>query len=111
MMFRRLLGEPQRFDWKVVTITIVSTLLLMIDFYHQLTPAKVVDRIVLYLVVPLLVVVLLFRDDPADYGFSLGDWKAGLALTAAGIVLIAPVLWLTGHGGAMCDYYQSQLGG
>ncbi len=110
-MFRRLLGEPLRVDWKVATVTIVSTLLLMIDAYHQLTSNKLIDRIVLYLVVPLLVVVVLFRDEPGAYGFAIGDWRAGLLLTAAGILLIAPVLWLTGHGGAMQTYYQPQLSG
>jgi len=108
---RRLLGEPLRFDWKIVTVTIVSTLLLIVDAYHHIFASKVYDRILLYLVIPLLVVLLLFREAPASYGFTLGDWKIGLLLTALGILLIAPVLWLTGHGGAMQSYYQPQLSG
>ena len=108
---KRLLGESLHFDWKVVTITILSALLLMVDAYHRITPSKVVDRILLYLVVPLVVVMLIFRDNPVEYGFAPGDWKTGLVLTAAGIILIAPVLWLTGHGGAMKEYYTPQLAG
>lgn len=108
---KRLLGERLQFDWKIVTITILSTLLLMVDAYHTLTSTKALDRVILYLIIPLLVVLILFRESPAKYGFALGDWKAGLLLTTIGIVLIAPVLWLTGHGGAMKSYYESQLGG
>jgi membrane protease YdiL (CAAX protease family) len=108
---KRLLGEPLRFDWKVVTVTIVSTLLLMVDAYHQLTPSEVYDRILLYLLIPLLVILLVFREGPAAYGFTIGDWRAGLLLAVIGIVLVAPVLWLTGHGGAMRAYYQPQLRG
>ena len=73
-----LLGEKLHFDWKVVTITIVSTLLLMVDYYHRLTPYKYWDRVILYLVIPLLIIIFLFRENPKEFGFSLGDWKAGL---------------------------------
>jgi len=108
---KTLLGPRLQFDWKIVTVTIVSTLLLMVDYYHRLTPNKGYDRIILYLVIPLLVIVLVFRDDPRDYGFTFGDWKAGLVITAIAILLIAPVLWLVARGGAMTDYYKSQLSG
>lgn len=108
---KTLLGERLSFDWKIVAVIIVSTLLLMVDYYHQLTPNKGYDRTILYLVIPLVIIFLVFRDDPRRYGFTLGDWKAGLILTAAGIVLIAPVLWLVGRGSAMQSYYQSQVSG
>ena len=110
-MMNRLLGERLHFDWKVVTVTILSTLLLMVDAYHTITPSKWIDRTLLYLVIPMLVILLLFRESPAEYGLTLGDWKLGLLLTVLGIVLIAPVLWLVGHGGAMKAYYEPQLGG
>jgi len=35
----RSLFPPLRFDWKVVTITIVSTLLLIVYSYHRITPS------------------------------------------------------------------------
>ncbi len=108
---KRLLGEPLHFDWKVVTVTILSTLLLIVDAYHTLTPSKALDRILLYLVIPLLVVLIVFRENPVKYGFALGNWKLGLILTAIGIVLIAPVLWLTGHDPSMEAYYRQQIGG
>ena len=108
---KRLLGEPLHFDWKIVTVTILSTLLLIVDAYQRIFASKVYDRLLLYLVIPLLVILLLFRENPARYGFTLGDWKIGLLLTGLGILLIAPVLWLTGHGGAMRSYYQPQLSG
>ena len=102
-----LLGEKLKFDWKIVTITIVSTLLLMVDYYHRLTPYKYWDRVILYLVIPLLIVVFLFRENPQVYGFGLGDWKAGLLITAIGIACMAPVIYYLGHGdAAMQDYYK-----
>jgi len=108
---KTLLGPRLSFDWKIVTVTIVSTLLLMVDAYHRLTPNKGYDRTILYLLIPLVIVLVIFRENPREYGFALGDWKAGLAITGVAILLIAPVLWLVSRGGAMTDYYKPQLAG
>ena len=107
-----LFGEKLTFDWKVVTITIVSTLLLMVDYYHRLTAYKYWDRVILYLVIPLLIILLVFRENPKEFGFSLGDWKAGLLITAIGIFLMAPVIYYLGHGNdSMKSYYEPFMNG
>ena len=102
-----LLGERLHFDWKVVTITIVSTLLLMVDYYHRLTPHKYWDRVILYLVIPLIFIVVFFRENPTGFGFTFGDWKAGLVITSIGILFMAPIIYYLGQGDAsMQAYYQ-----
>ncbi|HET7143972.1 MAG TPA: CPBP family intramembrane glutamic endopeptidase [Anaerolineales bacterium] len=107
-----LLGEKLNFDWKVVTVTIVSTLLLMIDHYHKFTAYKYLDRVILYLVIPLLIIIILFRENPKDYGFSFGDWKLGLIYTALGILCLAPIIYFLGSGDAsMKTYYEKFLPG
>ncbi|NJC99051.1 MAG: hypothetical protein C3F07_17820 [Anaerolineales bacterium] len=107
MTMKYLLGEKLHFDWKIVTITIVSTLLLMMDYYHKFTPYKYWDRTILYLVIPLLVIFLFFRENPKEYGFSFGDWKAGLLITVIGILVMAPVIWVLGSGDdSMQKYYR-----
>ena len=109
---KTLLGPRQQFDWKIVTIIVASTLLLTVDWYPApFTINKVYERTIFYFVIPMLLILLVFRENPRDYGFTFGDWKAGLALTAISIILIAPVLWLVAHGGAMTDYYKNQVGG
>ena len=101
-----------RFDWKIVTITIVSTLLLIVAAYHELTPNVDIDRTILYLLIPLFFILLVFRENPRDYGFALGDWKIGLPLTFAGTLLIAPILWFLGRSDAsMQSYYRGQVAG
>ena len=107
-----LLGEKLNFDWKVVTVTIVSTLLLMMDHYHKFTAHKYWDRVILYLVIPLLIILILFRENPGEYGFSLGDWKLGLTYTSLGILFMAPVIYYLGSGdAAMKTYYEKFLPG
>jgi membrane protease YdiL (CAAX protease family) len=104
---KKLLGEKLDFDWKIVTVTVVSTLLLMADHYHRLTPYKYWDRVILYLVVPLFITAFLFRENPRSYGFSIGDWKAGLLITAVGMIVMAPVIYYLGHADeSMKEYYE-----
>ncbi len=107
-----LLGERLNFDWKIVAVTIISTLLLMVDHYHKLTAFKYWDRVFLYLIVPLLIIVVLFRENPIEYGFSLGDWKLGILFTVIGILVMAPVIYYLGSGDAsMQKYYEPYLRG
>jgi uncharacterized protein len=109
---KTLLGEKLKFDWKIVTITIVSTLLLMMDYYHKFTAHKYWDRVILYLVIPLFIIILFFRENPKEYGFSLGEWKVGLTITILGILFMAPVIYYLGSGDAsMQEYYKANVNG
>jgi len=99
--------EELRMDWKVVTAIVVSTLTIAVEHYHCILAHKVYDRLFLYLGVPLLVILLVFRESPARYGFRLGDWKAGLALTAAGCGGMALVIPFVARTGKFRDYYAS----
>lgn len=111
MYMKNLLGERLQFDWRIVTVTVLSTLLLILDPYHRITLVKPCDRLILFLVVPLLTIVLVFHERPREYGLGLGDWKAGTLLTSASIVLLAPILWLAAHQESMQQYYHTQLAG
>jgi uncharacterized protein len=124
---KRLFSTKLQLDWKIAVLIVVSTILLIIDFYHtQLAPwakwipgwkdtglsSKIIDRTLLYFVVPMLVILLVFRGKPAEFGFTLGDWKTGCILTLSGIILIAPVLWFVAHGDvAIRDYYKPLVSG
>ena len=110
-MLKELFHTDLHFDWKVVIITIVSTLLMMIDYYHQLIPGWDLDGTILYFLVPMAFILFVFRENPKEYGFQLGDWKAGLVITFGSLLIILPVLWLLVHGdSSMRNYYQPLLG-
>jgi uncharacterized protein len=108
---RSLLGERLHLDWKIGLVTVVATLLLITDYYHVFTPDKGLDRTILYLIIPLLIIWLVFREDPRQYGLAIGDWRAGLPIVLISIALIAPVLWIVSRNPAMRQYYTPQLGG
>jgi hypothetical protein len=58
------------------------------------TLAISLERLVLFGLIPLGVVVLGFRDRPSRYGLTLGEWRWGAALTVLGCLVMTPiVLW------------------
>lgn len=103
-------------DIRATLVVITSTLLLMVDHYHRFLPGdsysellttKAIERTVLYLIIPLLIIVLIFRDKPSEYGFTFGNWREGLMWTAGAIVVIAPLLYFSARTPAMVRYYAS----
>ena len=99
-------------DWKIATITIVSTILLLVDRYRLITTSKLLDRTIFYLFIPLFIIVFLFREHPKAYGFQLGDWRTGIKLTFGGIILMTPILWwFVRADGNMQSYYAHLLPG
>ena len=82
---------------------LAATALLVLDYvqlvvpagdagaYGGLEPLKV-ERFALFLVIPLAIVLLGFRDDPRRYGIRLGDWRWGALLLAAGLVVMTPII-------------------
>ena len=51
-----------------------------------------VQRFLLFLGVPLLIVLVGFRDDPGRYGLRVGDWRTGLPLLIAGLAVMTPII-------------------
>jgi membrane protease YdiL (CAAX protease family) len=92
-------------DWKVVTAIVVSTLVMVVEHYRRILPYEACDRLLFYLGVPLLVILLIFRESPARYGFRLGDWKAGLALTVVSCGGMALVILVVARTGPVQGYY------
>jgi membrane protease YdiL (CAAX protease family) len=89
------------------TVAVVAVILIVIfDFQRTLIPDALVQydrnpgiqrlqalsRVVLFLCVPLLIVLVGFRDKPRRYGFQLGDWRWGLGLAVAGCVVMTPIV-------------------
>jgi Type II CAAX prenyl endopeptidase Rce1-like len=67
--------------------------------------ATSIDRLILFGLVPLGIVLLGFRDRPARYGLTLGEWRWGAALVVAGCLVMTPiVLWFATLPDAR-DYY------
>jgi membrane protease YdiL (CAAX protease family) len=88
--------------------TFIPDALIQYDHNPGMQRLQAWDRFVLFLVVPLLVVVLAFRDRPSRYGLRLGEWRVGAALALAGCALMTPVvLWFAATPDAQLYYANS----
>jgi membrane protease YdiL (CAAX protease family) len=96
---------------RAAVATILGTLLLITDAYHQFTPWKWLDRTFLYLLIPLAVIMVVFQDPPSSYGMVVGDWRAGLLLLGAGAVVATPVVWFGARSAPFVAYYRGDLQG
>lgn len=97
------------FDIKLTFLIIFSTIVPMLDYYgHELTGVKAYDRLILYFVLPLLVIVLLFRESPGIYGWRVGDWRTGLKWVLISCALMAVVLYLLAVTPAMKSFYEAR---
>ena len=80
-----------------------TTALLLLDHGQALIPwlpaggvaglePIVLQRLVLFLVAPLAIIVALFRDEPRRYALTLGDWRWGIGLLVAGLAVMTPII-------------------
>ena len=91
---------------------------LLIDFHRDFLPREVIysrapdvlriatlQRFVLVGLVPLAIVLFLFRDHPRRYGLRIGDWRAGLTLAGIGTAMMLPLVIWAGHQPDFAEYY------
>jgi membrane protease YdiL (CAAX protease family) len=97
------------FDLKLTFIIIFCTVVPMIDYYgHKLTETKAYDRFIFYFILPMLIILLLFRESPAAYGFKLGNWKVGLIWTFGVCLVMAIILYFLARTPSMQTYYEAR---
>ncbi len=109
-MFRKISRSIPKIDWRVALITILSTLLIILAYSYSFTPYPYLERLAEYTILPLIVILFVFQENPMDYGLRLGDWKAGLIITAAAILISAPILyWAVKVSSALQIFYAERF--
>jgi membrane protease YdiL (CAAX protease family) len=106
------------FPLRASVAVLAVTALILVDELHWLLPASGgattgfaglralnMARFALFLVAPLVVVFLGFRDAPARYGLRLGDWRWGAGLLVAGLAVMTPIILALSALPAFRAYY------
>ena len=98
------------FDARIAQLVIVSLTVLILAFNNRVTD-HAYDRFFLEFLVPIAIIVVVWREDPRRYGLTLGDWRRGLPITAAGIAVMAVVIWVVAQQPDFKFYYGSSIEG
>jgi len=59
----------------------------------------------LMFVVPLILIPLIIKQKPSDFGFKIGDWKFGLTSAAVFVAIMLPVLWIASGSESFAKTY------
>jgi membrane protease YdiL (CAAX protease family) len=95
-------------DW---SRTFIPPAILDLDRAAAAVRYQASERLLLFGLVPLLVVVGLFRDKPARYGLGLGNWRVGVPIALVGATVMAPIIvWLTSRPDFAAYYGPSRAG-
>jgi membrane protease YdiL (CAAX protease family) len=98
------------FDARIAQLVIVSLTVLILAFNNRVID-HAYDRFVLEFLVPITIILVVWREDPRRYGLTLGDWRRGLPITLAGIVVMAVVIWIVVQQPDFKRYYTVSLAG
>ncbi|MDJ0756379.1 MAG: CPBP family intramembrane metalloprotease [Ardenticatenaceae bacterium] len=113
------------FDTQMVVLIVLGTILPMLDAYRHspvrwffnlvgMNPdlsaleIKAYDRLVFYLLVPLIAIWFLWRENPAAFGFQWGNWREGLLWTVGACVGMSVILWFIARTPGMLEYYDAR---
>ena len=94
------------YDLNLIAVVCISTLVLVLTRYYPLNIAfPRATELIYYLLIPLAAGWLLFRDQPRDYGFRIGNWKWALIVTAACLAAMALILYGASKTPEFRSYY------
>ncbi len=113
--FGKLLNSIKTLDKKVVIILISVAVLQTISWYYtsrgffrnnffnllQFNPNVYLYEyfywffgdFFTYFILGTLIIVLLLREKPKDYGLRFGDYKAGLKIAGLFVIIMIPIIW------------------
>lgn len=111
------------FDVKFTLLIVLATLLPTVDHYHNVTrtvlslsvfrsisayvkPDYAYDQTLFFFLIPMAVILFVFRDRPQEYGFTLGKVREGLLWTSIVCPIICVILWFLVRNSDMESFYR-----
>ena len=76
-IFRIELNEIHAFlkgNYAQIVVICLATLFMLLDRYHPVTP-EWLGSLIYFLVLPILVIIVLLRKNPLDFGLRMGNWR------------------------------------
>ena len=94
------------FDARIVQVVTLATVILILAFNDRF-PGAEYARFVLEFIIPVAIILMVWREDPRRYGLRLGDWRLGVGVTVAGVAVMAVTIWFLARLPDFQAYYAS----
>ena len=92
------------FDPRIVQTVAVCMLVLLLAYDNNFGQPEY-GHFFFEALIPLTLMVLIWRESPRRYGLALGDWRLGLPVAIGAIGIMAVVIWIVGHMPEFRVYY------
>lgn len=96
-------------NYKVILILGVSTLSLSLQWYRPVRSLPAFSYVFYFMVLPVLVILFLLKDNPLHYGFGLGDYMVWLKYVVVTIIVSVPLLLVASRFSQVHKYYGKGL--
>ena len=96
-------------NFKILITLTLSTFSLVMQWYRPLGSDMAISQLIYYLILPVLVILFIFRDNPLDYGFRLGNYRIWIFYVLFTILLSIPVLLIGSRFASVQQYYERQF--
>jgi len=101
----------RQLNWKVIIAIIVSTFSVVVERYQSPFSNEVLDHLLYFGLIPLIFVII-FRQQPREYGIQIGDYKIGIFFTLTScfvmtllMLVIAPTSDFRAYYGGNVDQF------
>lgn len=81
------------YDLNLIAVVTISTLVLVLDRYHDIDVVFPVSHLIYWMLIPLAAGFLIFRDKPWDYGIRIGRWKLAIVMTIVTLAVFSLIVY------------------
>jgi membrane protease YdiL (CAAX protease family) len=92
------------FDARMVQTVAACVLLLLVAYDNNFIQAEY-GHFAIEFLIPMAIIVLLWRENPRRYGLALGDWRFGLPVALGAMAVMALVIWILAQWPDFNAYY------
>ena len=94
---------------RAAAVLISSTMLLILSHYHKLFGDETLSSLIFYFLIPLAIILVLFRDAPQKFGLTFGDSRKGILFCLLGTAFMAVIIALLAQLEEFHQYYRSGI--
>jgi len=96
-------------NFQVIVVLSLATFSLVMQWYRPIGPTLVTNHLFYYVIIPVFAILFIFRENPLDYGFRIGDYHIWLWYVMITIIIGLPILVIASRFSSVNQYYISQF--